>query len=292
MTDPADEPSQRWARVTVRYWAAARAAAGVESDALPVAGGRHAGRRAGRRARRCTPTGRGWPTCSGSARCWSATGPVGSRRPGRRTACGRATPWSCCRPSPAAERQRASTPCRGMTLAALGVVRAAGTEPRNVGARRSAGPRPTAFGAWRAARDGRFRGTRAPADQRGRRVRGRPPRPSSLLDGLGHDRWASAPRCCSSPPRSARRAARPAGSSATSPRLVPGVAPRRGRRRAAPRPGPPARASLRTPTTLVLDAHGRRSPAPAARRATDAGARGAGRASMRRDVHDVDACLA
>jgi molybdopterin converting factor small subunit len=39
MTDPADRTVSAVGRVTVRYWAAARAAAGVESDEVPLAEG-------------------------------------------------------------------------------------------------------------------------------------------------------------------------------------------------------------------------------------------------------------
>jgi molybdopterin converting factor small subunit len=39
MTDPSAETVSAVGSVTVRYWAAARAAAGVESDAVPVADG-------------------------------------------------------------------------------------------------------------------------------------------------------------------------------------------------------------------------------------------------------------
>ena len=76
--------------------------------------------------------------------------------------------------------------------------------------------------------------------------------------------WGSGPRCCSSPPRSARRAGDPAGAGRRRRRGARG-GPRRGRRRAPPRAGAPA-GVLRTPTTLILDGARRRGH-PGGRRA-------------------------
>ena len=101
--------------------------------------------------------------------------------------------------------------------------------------------------------------------------------------------WGSGPRCCSSPPPSARPAAPPAAPWPTSPRPCPGVAARRGRRRAPPRAGPPPRRPAHADHAGPRRAAAPRSPAPPARRARS---RCSPRWRLGRDVRHVDRRLA
>ena len=113
---PPDERDRRLtmgtttATVTIRYFAAARAAAGVRDRAAGAPGRRHRRRRARRApgaARR-----RSWPACStGAASCSTRSRCATARR-----SCRQAPPSTCCRRSPAAERGRqrcaSATTCR------------------------------------------------------------------------------------------------------------------------------------------------------------------------------------
>ena len=97
-----DDAVDETAPITVRYWASARAAAGVETDDAPGDRPAHPDRRRTPCGWRCTPA-RGCPGCSRRARSWSATSRW--RRATRMPcSCGRARRWSSSRPSPAAEQ--------------------------------------------------------------------------------------------------------------------------------------------------------------------------------------------
>ena len=113
----------------------------------------------------------------------------------------------------------------------------------------------TAFGAWRAARDGRFRGTRAlPAGEAPVQAAPVAPAADSLLDGLGHDLGERATllqfsSAFCAPCRATRRVLGEVVE------VVPGVAhvevDAEQHLDLVRRLG-----IVRTPTTLVLDAHG------------------------------------
>ncbi len=216
--------------VTVRYWAAARAAAGVAADDLPVDGPvTLADLR--ERAVALHP-GTRLEAVLGVCSALVGDRPVGIPGPGRRSWSGRARPWSSCRPSPAAERplipRNVPAPRRGC----------ARRDDRTVGAARWRAVRGRASRSTGSATDGRFRGThrvRGSASPMLRR-RSRRPRPCWPPPGSPYPS-ASGPRCCSSPRRSARRAAPPAGARRGR-RPGPGCHARRGRRRAPPGGGP------------------------------------------------------
>ena len=199
-----------WSRV--RYWAAARAAAGGPARTGSRSTGPLTLAEVVRRCWRLHPGTRLAARCWRSARCWSATGPCGTRDPARR---------SCVAPGrhgrvPAAVRRRL-TPEPAGNLAGARRCSAVVTH-RGLGRARAPSWRRLGFGLYRGC--GRRPVPRHPPDpgQCARRPatpgRGhRPERGPNALAGTAvrRGRWGSGPRSCSSPQRLLRaRAAPPA----------------------------------------------------------------------------------